>query len=238
MSNPSKPRSTRLDLICRKLDLKPGMRLLDVGCGWGSMALHAAQNYGVDVVGVSLSNEQVEYAKGRVADAGLTDRIEIRVQDYRDVDDGPYDAISSIGMSEHVGLVNLPVYTAKLFDLLVPQGRLLNHAIAAVKSLSDNVDDGPSFIDRYIFPDGEILPLSKTIDALELSGFETRDSEALREHYALTLRAWVQNLRENWGRIGLTGRCSPGAYLVAVSRCQCPGFRGAAQGLRFIRFWP
>ena len=176
-----------------------GMRLLDVGCGWGSMALHAAQNYGVDVVGVSLSNEQVEYAKGRVADAGLTDRIEIRVQDYRDVDDGPYDAISSIGMSEHVGLVNLPVYTAKLYyDLLVPQGRLLNHAIAAVKSLSDNVDDGPSFIDRYIFPDGEILPLSKTIDALELSGFETRDSEALREHYALTLRAWVQNLRENW----------------------------------------
>ncbi|MBY6384390.1 class I SAM-dependent methyltransferase [Rhodococcus erythropolis] len=188
----------KLDLICRKLDLKPGMRLLDVGCGWGSMALHAAQNYGVDVVGVSLSNEQVEYAKGRVADAGLADRIEIRVQDYRDVDDGPYDAISSIGMSEHVGLANLPVYTAKLYDLLAPQGRLLNHAIAAVKSLSDNVDDGRSFIDRYIFPDGEILPLSKTIDALELSGFETRDSEALREHYALTLRAWVQNLRENW----------------------------------------
>ncbi|MDI9914136.1 cyclopropane-fatty-acyl-phospholipid synthase family protein [Rhodococcus sp. IEGM 1379] len=188
----------KLDLICRKLGLKPGMRVLDVGCGWGSMALHAAQNYGVDVVGVSLSREQVEYAKGRVSDAGLTDRIEIRVQDYRDVDDGQYDAISSIGMSEHVGLANLPIYTAKLYGLLKPEGRLLNHAIASVKSLPDKVVDGRSFIDRYIFPDGEILPLSKTVDALERSGFETRDSEALREHYALTLRAWVANLRENW----------------------------------------
>ncbi|MCJ0904324.1 cyclopropane-fatty-acyl-phospholipid synthase family protein [Rhodococcus sp. ARC_M6] len=188
----------KLDLICRKLGLKPGMRLLDVGCGWGSMALHAAQNYDVDVVGVSLSREQVEYAKGRVSDAGLTDRIEIRAQDYRDVDDGPYDAISSIGMSEHVGLANVPIYTAKLYGLLKPEGRLLNHAIASVKSLPDKVVDGRSFIDRYIFPDGEILPLSKTVDALERSGFETRDSEALREHYALTLRAWVANLRENW----------------------------------------
>ncbi|NMM83324.1 SAM-dependent methyltransferase [Rhodococcus sp. SRB_17] len=188
----------KLDLICRKLGLKPGMRVLDVGCGWGSMALHAAQNYGVEVVGVSLSHEQVEYAKGRVSDAGLTDRIEIRVQDYRDVDDGPYDAISSIGMSEHVGLANLPIYTAKLYGLLQPEGRLLNHAIASVKSLPDKVVDGRSFIDRYIFPDGEILPLSKTVDALERSGFETRDSESLREHYALTLRAWVANLRENW----------------------------------------
>lgn len=188
----------KLDLICRKLDLRPGMRLLDVGCGWGSMALHAAQNYGVDVVGVSLSREQVEYAKGRVADAGLTERIDIRVQDYRDVDDGPYDAISSIGMSEHVGLANLPVYTEQLHGLLKPQGRLLNHAIASVKSLPDKAIGSPGFIDRYIFPDGEILPLSKMIDALEHSGFETRDCEALREHYALTLRAWVANLRENW----------------------------------------
>lgn len=188
----------KLDLICRKLDLKPGMRLLDVGCGWGSMALHAAQNYGVDVVGVSLSREQVEYAKARVADAGLTEHIEVRVQDYRDVDDGPYDAISSIGMSEHVGLANLPVYAAHLHGLLKPEGRFLNHAIASVKSLPDKVVDAPGFIDRYIFPDGEILPLSKTVDALERSGFETRDSDALREHYALTLRAWVANLRENW----------------------------------------
>ncbi|MGC0364363.1 cyclopropane-fatty-acyl-phospholipid synthase [Rhodococcus sp. 27YEA15] len=195
-----KAQEAKLDLVCRKLALQPGMRLLDVGCGWGSMALHAARNYGVDVVGVSLSREQVDYARTRVDEAGLKDRIEIRVQDYRDVDDGPYDAISSIGMSEHVGLANLPLYASTLHALLRPRGRLLNHAIASVAPLPQKPVQAPTFIDRYIFPDGEILPLSATIDAVERAGFEVRDSEALREHYALTLRAWVSTLRGNWAR--------------------------------------
>lgn len=188
----------KCDLTCRKLGLRPGMRLLDVGCGWGSMAIHAARHYGVTVVGVSMSREQVEFARAKVAEAGLSDRVEIRLQDYREIDDGPYDAISSIGMAEHVGLSRLPAYAAKLHELLRPGGRLLNHAIASVHALPDRPNRAPTFIDRYIFPDGEVLPLSKTLDALECSGLEARDSEALREHYALTLRAWVDNLRGSW----------------------------------------
>jgi len=188
----------KCDLVCRKLGLAPGMRLLDVGCGWGSLAMHAARDYGVDVVGVTLSREQRDLARKRVAEAGLSDRIEIRLQDYRDIQDGPFDAIASVGMSEHVGLVNLPLYAAELRALLRPGGRLLNHAIARVRSLPDRPGRAPSFIDRYIFPDGEVLPLSKTIDAFERAGLEVRDSESLREHYALTLRAWVSNLLGSW----------------------------------------
>jgi cyclopropane-fatty-acyl-phospholipid synthase len=187
----------KLDLICRKLGLRSGMRLLDVGCGWGSMAIHAAEKYDVSVVGVTLSHEQAEWARARVSEAGLSDRIEIRVQDYRDVADGPYDAISSIGMSEHVGDAALPVYAAHLFDLLRPEGRLLNHAIASVRSLTDT-ENSPGLIENYIFPDGEVLPLSRTLDAFEHAGLEVRDVEALREHYALTLRAWVSRLRDSW----------------------------------------
>ncbi|MFC9550259.1 class I SAM-dependent methyltransferase [Rhodococcus sp. NPDC056960] len=187
----------KLDLICRKLGLRSGMRLLDVGCGWGSMAIHAAEKYDVSVVGVTLSHEQAEWARARVSEAGLSDRIEIRVQDYRDIADGPYDAISSIGMSEHVGDAALPVYAAHLLHLLRPEGRLLNHAIASVRSLTDT-ENSPGLIENYIFPDGEVLPLSRTLDAFEHAGLEVRDVEALREHYALTLRAWVSRLRDSW----------------------------------------
>lgn len=188
----------KLDLVCRKLGLRPGMRLLDVGCGWGSMAIHAARHYGVDVVGVTLSREQAVWARKAAAEAGLSDRIEIRVQDYRDVHDGPFDAISSIGMSEHVGDAALPTYAATLQGLLRPQGRLLNHAIAAVRTRDPDDGDKPGLIQNYIFPDGEILPLSRTVDAFEQVGLEVRDSEALREHYALTLREWVRMLQESW----------------------------------------
>ncbi|MFZ2178364.1 MAG: cyclopropane-fatty-acyl-phospholipid synthase family protein [Rhodococcus sp. (in: high G+C Gram-positive bacteria)] len=187
----------KLDLVCRKLGLRPGMRLLDVGCGWGSLAIHAARNYGVDVVGVTLSSEQRSWARARAAEEGLADRVEIRIQDYRDVKDGPFDAISSIGMSEHVGDAALPVYAAQLFALLRPEGRLLNHAIAAVGT-RPREHAKPGLIENYIFPDGEILPLSRTLDAFEHAGLEVRDSEALREHYALTLRAWVSALRLSW----------------------------------------
>ncbi|MDQ0821216.1 cyclopropane-fatty-acyl-phospholipid synthase [Arthrobacter sp. V4I6] len=186
----------KLDLVCRKLGLVPGMRVLDVGCGWGSFALHAARRYGADVVGVTLSTEQAVLAGKRVADAGLTDRVDIRVQDYRDIEDGPFDAISSIGMSEHVGREQMPAYVSRLHGLLRPGGRLLNHAISWNAGPTD--PDPHSFIPRYVFPDGEMLSLADKLGALEAGGFEVLDVEALRRHYALTLRAWVQNLEENW----------------------------------------
>ncbi|KRE80759.1 SAM-dependent methyltransferase [Arthrobacter sp. Soil762] len=186
----------KLDLVCRKLGLKPGMRVLDVGCGWGSFALHAAQHYGVSVVGVTLSTEQAVLARKRAADAGLTENIDIRVQDYRDIADGPFDAISSIGMSEHVGREQTPHYVDVLHGLLRPGGRLLNHAISW--NAGPTKPDPDSFIPRYVFPDGEMISLGEMVSALESGGFEVLDVEALRQHYALTLRAWVRRLEENW----------------------------------------
>jgi len=188
----------KCELVCTKLGLKPGMRLLDVGCGWGTLAIHAAARYGVSVVGITVSQEQSRQASKRVAEGGLTDMVEIRVQDYRDVADGPYDAIASVGMSEHVGSAQLQAYSQTLMDLLRPGGRLLNHAIASVRSLPPASKDQPGFIDRYIFPDGELVPLSTTLDALEHVGLEVLDVEALGEHYGPTLRCWVSNLRESW----------------------------------------
>ncbi|MFE5845350.1 class I SAM-dependent methyltransferase [Streptomyces niveus] len=188
----------KLDLVCRKLGLSDGDRLLDVGCGWGSMAMHAAREYGAQVTGVTLSREQATYARKRIAEAGLTDRIEIRVQDYRDVRDGPYDAISSIGMAEHVGSVRYREYADDLFALLRPGGRLLNHQIARRPERDESQYQIDDFIDAYVFPDGELAPLGRTLSTLEEAGFEARDVESLREHYALTLRHWVRNLEEHW----------------------------------------
>ncbi|MEV6422975.1 cyclopropane-fatty-acyl-phospholipid synthase family protein [Streptomyces sp. NPDC051662] len=188
----------KLDLICRKLGLKEGDRLLDVGCGWGSMAIHAAREYGVRVTGVTLSREQAAYARKRVAEEGLTDRIELRVQDYRDVRDGPYDAISSIGMAEHVGSVKYREYADDLYALLKPGGRLLNHQIARRPEQDESKYRIDEFIDAYVFPDGELAPLGRTVATLEEAGFEVRDVESIREHYALTLRRWVANLEDHW----------------------------------------
>ncbi|MEU3923034.1 cyclopropane-fatty-acyl-phospholipid synthase family protein [Streptomyces sp. NPDC029004] len=188
----------KLDLVCRKLGLKEGDRLLDVGCGWGSMAMHAAREYGVQVTGITLSREQAAFARKRIAEEGLTDRIEIRVQDYRDVRDGPYDAISSIGMAEHVGQVRYHQYAEQLFSLLEPGGRLLNHQIARPPEENESAYHVDEFIDRYVFPDGELAPLGRTVTSLEAAGFEVRDVEAIREHYALTLRRWVANLEADW----------------------------------------
>jgi cyclopropane-fatty-acyl-phospholipid synthase len=187
----------KCDLVGRKLGLAEGMRVLDVGCGWGTFALHAARAYGARVVGVTLSREQAAFARKRMSDEGLADRVEIRVQDYREVDDGPYDAIASIGMAEHVGAAMLPVYAADLFALLRPEGRLLNHAISRRPGNPPRFSP-TSFIDRYVFPDGELVPLAATVSALEDAGFEVRDVESLREHYALTLREWVANLERRW----------------------------------------
>ncbi|MEU3979720.1 cyclopropane-fatty-acyl-phospholipid synthase family protein [Streptomyces sp. NPDC026672] len=202
----------KLELVCRKLALAPGQRLLDVGCGWGSMAIHAAREHGAHVVGVTLSHEQAAYARKRVADEGLTDKVEIRVQDYRDVVDGPYDAISSIGMAEHVGAERYLEYASDLHALLKPGGRLLNHQIARRPQRDESAYDVDEFIDAYVFPDGELAPVGTTVNQLERAGFEVRDVESIREHYALTLRRWVERLEADWGRaVRLT---SPGRARV------------------------
>ncbi|MFF4118725.1 class I SAM-dependent methyltransferase [Streptomyces sp. NPDC001714] len=190
----------KLELVCAKLDLRPGQRLLDVGCGWGSMAIHAAREHGVSVVGVTLSQEQAAFARKRVADEGLTDRVEIRVQDYRDVRDGPYDAISSIGMAEHVGAERYLEYAEELYGLLKPGGRLLNHQIARRPQRDESAYNVDEFIDAYVFPDGELAPIGTTVTQLERAGFEVRDVESIREHYARTLRRWVVNLEAEWPR--------------------------------------
>jgi cyclopropane-fatty-acyl-phospholipid synthase len=186
----------KLDLVCRKLGLGPGVRLLDVGCGWGSLAMHAAREYGADVVGITLSQEQAALARKRVAEAGLTGSVEIRVQDYRVVDDGPFDAISSVGMAEHVGRSKLSVYADTLGALLGPGGRLLNHAISWAEEETTWRND--TFIARYVFPDGELVTLGDMLNALTSGDLEVIDVEPLRQHYALTLRAWVRNLEEHW----------------------------------------
>lgn len=189
--------TAKVDLVARKLGLTEGMRVLDVGCGWGTFVLHAAREYGVSAVGVTLSRSQADFARKRAAEEGLSDRVEIRVQDYREVPDGPFDAIASIGMAEHVGAAMLPTYARSLFGLLRPGGRLLNHAIARHPNVPATPDK-TSFISRYVFPDGELEPLSVMAGVLEEAGFEVRDVESLREHYARTLRAWVTNLEANW----------------------------------------
>ncbi|MCZ0988835.1 SAM-dependent methyltransferase [Streptomyces diastatochromogenes] len=202
----------KLELVCAKLGLKEGQRLLDVGCGWGSMAIHAAREHGVSVVGVTLSQEQAVYARKRVADEGLADRVEIRVQDYRDVVDGPYDAISSIGMAEHVGAERYLEYASNLYALLKPGGRLLNHQIARRPQRDETAYETDRFIDAYVFPDGELAPIGTTVTQLERAGFEVRDVESIREHYARTLREWVAGLEADWDRaVRLT---SPGRARV------------------------
>jgi cyclopropane-fatty-acyl-phospholipid synthase len=193
------------ELVCRKLGLAEGMRLLDVGCGWGGMVIHAAQHHGVDAVGVTLSHQQAELARKRVAEAGLEDRIEIRYRDYREVADGPFDAISSIGMFEHVGDKQLGTYFEQLYSLLRPGGRLLNHAISRPSGPASF--DRRSFISRYVFPDGELHEVGRVVSAMQDRGLEVRDVESLREHYARTLRFWVANLEGSWDEaVALAGR--------------------------------
>ena len=185
----------KLDLVCRKLGLTAGMRLLDVGCGWGSLLLHAASVYGVHGVGITVSAEQAELARKRIAEADLADRLEIRLADWREIDDGPYDAIASLGLTEHVGAEHLGGYASSMYALLRGGGRLLNHQIARSGESSAPVR---SFVDAYAAPEGELVPLATIISSLEDASFEVRDVESLREHYARTLRAWVANLEAHW----------------------------------------
>ncbi len=189
--------AAKYELICRKLWLRPGMRLLDVGCGWGGMVMHAARHHGVQAVGVTVSAAQADYARRAVAEAGLGSQVEIRLADYRDVTDGPYDAISSIGMFEHVGASRLGEYLDRLHSLLAPSGRLLNHGITRPGGGRPRLGRR-GFVDRYVFPDGELHEVGTVISAIHRAGLEVRHAENLREHYGRTLRHWVANLERNW----------------------------------------
>ncbi|MFP5252342.1 MAG: class I SAM-dependent methyltransferase [Actinomycetes bacterium] len=189
----------KLDLVCRKLGLHeagPGHRHLDVGCGWGSLSLFAAREYGVSVVGVTISAEQKAFVEERVAEQGLGDRVEIRLQDYRDVTDGPYDTVSSIEMGEHVGEQNYPVFAAQLHRTLRPGGR----ALVQQMSRTTRPGGGP-FIEAFIAPDMHMRPLGETVALLERAGLEVRDVHALREHYVRTVGAWYATFERNWDRV-------------------------------------
>ena len=184
----------KLELVCTKLALEPGQRVLDVGCGWGSFAMHAAANHGVSVVGITLSEPQARLARERAAERGLGDRVDIRVADYREVGDEPFDAVASIGMVEHVGAAQIDVYARQLARLVRPGGRVLNHGIARLRV--GDPEAGP-FSERYVFPDAAPLHLSRIQTALERAGLETEHVEGLRSDYAETLRHWARNLDDN-----------------------------------------
>jgi cyclopropane-fatty-acyl-phospholipid synthase len=191
----------KLDLICRKLGLRPGMRLLDVGCGWASLLVHAARHYGVTAVGVTLSAQQREFGLARVAALGLTDRVEIRLQDYRAIGrdtspDEPFDAVASIEMGEHVGQDNYPVYAAQLHRLLRPHGRLLLQQMSRGASGGNTAPGGGAFMESYVAPDMFMRPLGSTLNFLEEAGLEVVDVHSLREHYVWTVRPWLDTLQD------------------------------------------
>jgi cyclopropane-fatty-acyl-phospholipid synthase len=186
----------KLDLVCRKLGVGEGSRHLDIGCGWGSLALHAAERYGASVVGVTISRQQKELVEKRASERGLADRVEVRLQDYRDVDDGPFDTISSIEMGEHVGQRNYPVFAGQISRLLRPGGRMLVQQM----SRTTRPGGGP-FIEAFIAPDMHMRPVGETVALIEDAGLEVRDVHALREHYVRTVDAWYATFEENWAQV-------------------------------------
>ena len=212
----------KLDHICRKLMLAPGQTLLDIGCGWGAMAIHAAKHYGVKAVGVTLSTNQYELARERVREAGLEDRVEIRLQDYRDVPgDASFDRISSIGMFEHVGLKNLRGYFDTVYRLLKPGGVAMNHGITSSDADNRSVGLGAGdFIDKYVFPDGELPHVSLAIRELSAAGLELTDAESLRRHYAKTLWFWSDSFERNVARLtALAGEKRARIWRVYLAGC-------------------
>jgi cyclopropane-fatty-acyl-phospholipid synthase len=186
----------KYDLVARKLDLQPGQRLLDLGCGWGGMVRHAAKHYGVHVIGVTLSREQASWAQKRIKEEGLDHLAEVRFMDYRHVEETGFDAISSIGLTEHIGVKNYAAYFSWIRDHLKPHGRLLNHCITR----NDNKQKASAgaFIDRYVFPDGELIGSGTIVSAVEDCGLEVQHHENIRVHYAKTLAGWCQNLVDSW----------------------------------------
>jgi cyclopropane-fatty-acyl-phospholipid synthase len=188
--------ANKYELVARKLDLRPGMRLLDVGCGWGGMVRHAAREHGVSTLGVTLSRQQAEWAQAAIAREGLGDRAEVRHLDYRDAPREQFDAISSIGLTEHIGVRNYPRYFAALRDRLKPGGRLLNHTITRIDNRA--ATKFGRFIERYVFPDAELAGPGRVLSEIHDAGLEVQHEENLRPHYALTLTGWSRNLVEHW----------------------------------------
>lgn len=207
----------KLDYICRKLQLKSGERLLDIGCGWGGLIIHAAKNYGVDATGITLSRPQAELAGERIKAAGLSDRCRAQILDYRQVEPSePYDKLVSVGMFEHVGAEKLPEYFDKAMTILKPGGIFLNHGIAC--NINQVGNKAVSFSDAFVFPDGELLPIHKTAEIAERTGFEVRDVESLREHYAMTLRHWVSRIEANREKaIGFTDEATYRVWRLYMS---------------------
>ena len=207
------------ELVAQKLGLEPGMRLLDVGCGWGGMVMHAAAEHGVKALGVTLSRNQAEWAQAEIERRGLGDLAEVRHLDYRDAPESEFDAISSIGLTEHIGKNQLSNYFASLSERLRPGGRLLNHCITQPRTPGRRELD--PFFARYVFPDGQLEPVGQLISVMNDSGFEIRHEENLREHYALTLAAWCANLEEHWNEavaeVGV-GRARVWRLYMAASR--------------------
>jgi cyclopropane-fatty-acyl-phospholipid synthase len=187
----------KLDLVCRKLSLRPGRRLLDVGCGWGSLSIHAAQHFGAQVTGITLSQQQAGFARARVAELGLRDQVQIRLQDYRDLDGEGYDAVASLEMGEHVGEQNYPLYAGVLHRMVRPGGRVL------VQQMSRGAiaPGGGAFIEAYIAPDMHMRPVGETVAFLERAGLEVRDVHALREHYVRTVLAWYETFERRWSEV-------------------------------------
>ena len=231
----------KLDLVCRKIGLRPGMRLLDVGCGWGSLSLHAAQHYGAEVVGVTLSGEQKAFIDARIRERGLEGHVEIRIQDYREIPDGPFDAVASLEMGEHVGQRNYPVYAAALFNNVTPGGRVL---VQQMSRRGRHPGGGP-FIESFIAPDMHMRPVGETLGFLEDAGLEIEGVQGMRRDYVRTLEAWYARFEDNhdaavammgeetarvW-RLYLVGHCaaSPSAGW-AWSRSSAAGRRPALSG--------
>ena len=185
----------KYDLVARKLGLQPGQRLLDLGCGWGGMVRHAAREYGVKALGVTLSREQATWAQQAIKEEGLDDLAEVRHLDYRDVEESDFDAVSSIGLTEHIGVKNYPAYFSFVNDKLRPSGRLLNHCITRPTNVTTRTG---AFIDRYVFPDGELTGSGRIIAEVQNAGLEVQHEENLRFHYAMTLAGWCRNLEANW----------------------------------------
>jgi cyclopropane-fatty-acyl-phospholipid synthase len=219
----------KFDLVARKIALKPGMRLLDVGCGWGGMVMHAAREYGVKAIGVTLSEQQALWAQQAIKKAGLEDLAEVRHQDYRDVPETEFDAISSIGITEHIGKANVPGYFAFLNGKLKEGGRMLNHCITRPDNTGPSIyRDG--FINRYVFPDGELEGAGWLAGAMNDNGFEIRHEENLREHYSKTLAAWCANLDEHWDEaVEEVGQGTARVWRLYMAGCQLGFDRNVVQ---------
>jgi cyclopropane-fatty-acyl-phospholipid synthase len=210
----------KFDLVARKIDLKPGMRLLDVGCGWGGMVMHAAREYGVKALGVTLSEQQALWAQQAIKAAGLEDLAEVRHQDYRDVTETGFDAISSIGITEHIGMANVEGYFKFLNGKLKVGGRMLNHCITRPDNTSPSIFR-EGFINRYVFPDGELEGPGWLNSLMNDSGFEIRHQENLREHYSKTLAAWCANLDAHWDEaVREVGQGTARVWRLYMAGCQ------------------